>query len=97
MDQQWQLDLSDLSSLASHNDGYRYLACFIDVLSKKVWVVPMKKKTALQMARALDVVLDSTARRPLVIPVDKGTEFYNATVKSKLKKMGIRHFSTHNE
>ena len=97
MDQQWQLDLSDLSSLAPHNDGYRYLACFIDVLSKKVWVVPMKKKTALDMARALDVVFDSTSRRPMVIQVDKGTEFHNATVKKKLEKMGIRLFSTHNE
>ena len=97
IDQQWQVDLSDLSSLAPHNDGYRYLACFIDVLSKKVWVVPMKKKTALDMMRALDVVFDSTARRPMVIQVDKGTEFHNATVKKKLEKMGIRLFSTHNE
>ena len=57
----------------------------------------MKKKTALDMVRALDVVFDSTARRPMVIQVDKGTEFHNATVKKKLEKMGIRLFSTHNE
>ena len=49
------------------------------------------------MARAQGVVFDSTSRRPMVIQVDKGTEFHNATVKKKLERMGIRPFSTHNE
>ena len=73
MDQLLQLDLNDLPSLAPHNDGHRYLACFMDVLSKEFWVVPLKKKIALDMARALDVVFDSISRRPMVIEVIKRT------------------------
>ena len=35
MNDLWQADLVDLSSLASSNDGHRYLLIRIDVLSKK--------------------------------------------------------------
>ncbi|GBN09487.1 hypothetical protein AVEN_3439-1 [Araneus ventricosus] len=39
IDQQWQADLVDLSSLSKYNKGYRYLFCCIDVLSKYAWIV----------------------------------------------------------
>ncbi|GBM67921.1 hypothetical protein AVEN_49536-1 [Araneus ventricosus] len=44
IDQQWQADLVDLSSLSKYNKGYRYLLCCIDVLSKYAWIVPLKQK-----------------------------------------------------
>ena len=43
MDQQLQVYLSDFSSLAQHNDGNRYLACIMDVISKKVRAVSKVK------------------------------------------------------
>ena len=76
-------------SPAPQNDDYRYLTCYIDVLSKEVRAVLMKKTKALDMARALHVVFDSTASRFVVTEVDKGTEFHTPTVKNKLKKIGI--------
>ena len=97
IDQQWQLDLSTLTYLSEYNDGYKYLACFIDVLSKKAWIIPMKGKTAQEMVRALDTLFSSTERRPLAIQVDHGGEFHNESVRGYLKKMGIRLFSTFNE
>ena len=41
IDDQWQIDLVDLSSLSRVNDDYKFLLMCIDVLSKYAWVVPM--------------------------------------------------------
>ena len=43
IDEQWQLDLADVSSLKKQNDGFTFLLCAIDVLSKYAWVVPLKQ------------------------------------------------------
>lgn len=40
IDEQWQLDLADVSQLKKENDGYTFLLCAIDILSKYAWVVP---------------------------------------------------------
>ena len=42
IDEQWQLDLADVSNLKKQNDGFTFLLCVIDVLSKYAWVVPLK-------------------------------------------------------
>ena len=34
IDKQCQLDLADVSNLKKQNDGYRFLLCVMDVLSK---------------------------------------------------------------
>ena len=34
IDKQWHLDLADVSNLKKQNDGYRFLLCVMDVLSK---------------------------------------------------------------
>ena len=34
IDEQWQLDLADVSGLKKQNDGFTFLLCAIDVLSK---------------------------------------------------------------
>ena len=41
--------------------------------------------------------LDETNRQPNKIWVDKGSEFYNRSIKSRLEKHGIEIYSTHNE
>ena len=41
IDQQWQADLVDMTSLAEYNRGYKYLLTCIDVLSKYAWTTPL--------------------------------------------------------
>lgn len=41
--EQWQLDLADVSQLKKDNNGYTFLLCAIDVLSKYAWVVPLNR------------------------------------------------------
>jgi hypothetical protein len=42
----WQCDLVDLSTLSRSNDNYKYLLTCIDVLSKYGRVMPVKDKKA---------------------------------------------------
>ena len=51
VDEQWQIDLADLKSLAKWNKGYQYLITVIDVLSKFAWAEPIKSKGGEQVKR----------------------------------------------
>ena len=42
-DDQWQMDLVDVSALSRYNSRNRYLLSCIDILSKFAWVVPLKR------------------------------------------------------
>jgi hypothetical protein len=49
IDEQWQLDLADVSKLKKDNDRYAFLLCAIEVLSKYAWVIPIQQKTGKEM------------------------------------------------
>ena len=42
--EQFQADLADVSSVAKHNDGVKFLLACIDIFSKYAWVVPLENK-----------------------------------------------------
>ena len=44
IDSVWEGDLIELCSLKSYNDEFSYILVVIDVLSKYVWVEPLKDK-----------------------------------------------------
>ena len=96
IDQQWQADLVDMTSLARYNSGYKYLLTCIDVLSKYAWTVPIKNKTGLALIDAFKQIL-KCGRRPHLLQTDKGTEFLNRNFQNLLKKEKIRFFTTQNE
>jgi len=45
IDDVWEMDLNDLSSLSKYNEKYRYLLNVIDIFSRCAWSVPLKDKT----------------------------------------------------
>ncbi|XP_062611537.1 uncharacterized protein LOC134273357 [Saccostrea cucullata] len=94
IDEQWQLDLADVSSLKKHNDGYTFLLCAIDVLSKYAWVVPLKQKTGKEMIRGLQEIFRQDGRRPVRIQSDQGKEFTNREFLQAFKS--IHFFTTRN-
>ncbi|XP_062580016.1 uncharacterized protein LOC134242027 [Saccostrea cucullata] len=94
IDEQWQLDLADVSSLKKHNDGYTFLLCAIDVLSKYAWVVPLKQKTGKEMIRGLQEIFRQDDRRPVRIQSDQGKEFTNREFLQAFKS--IHFFTTRN-
>ena len=49
------------------------------------------------ITNAFQKILDESNRKPNKIWVDKGSEFYNRSMKSWLEKNDIEMYSTHNE
>ena len=95
-DDQWEMDLMDMTFYAKHNDGIHYVLLIIDVFSKFIWLRALKNKTGTEVKNAIEDVF-ATGRKPRRIRTDKGQEFLAKTVQSYLKADGIEHFSSHNE
>ena len=57
----------------------------------------MKDKKGITITNAFQKTLDGSNRKPNKIWVDKGSKFYNRSMKSWLEKSDIEMYSTHNE
>ena len=90
IDKIWAADLADMKAFEKDNDGYTFLLLVIDIFSKYGWIVPLKNKKGVNVAKALENIFQE--RKPKKLWTDKGTEFYNKDVK---KLLDI--YSTENE
>ena len=72
-----------VTHVAKENDGVKYLLVDIDVLSKYVWVRPMKNKTARSVLETFDSIL-SEGRKPEKLRTYEGTEFLNESFQQYL-------------
>ena len=54
---QFQLDLTEVSKISEHNDGINFLLLCIDIFSRKLWVRPLKRKTANEVLLNLQSIL----------------------------------------
>ena len=93
----WAADLADMQLISKFNKGFRFLLCVIDIYSKYAWVVPLKDKKGVSIINAFQSILNKSNRKPSKIWVDKGSEFYNRSMKSWLEKNDIEMCSTQNE
>ncbi len=91
IDYQWQIDLTDLMSLAKYNDGHKYLLTAIDIFSRYAWGEPVKSKRPDEVSQAFQRILDRSGRRPHSVQADKGTEF-KASFQTMLQSLGIKFF-----
>ena len=79
IDDLWQADLVDLSSISKYNDAYKFLLTVIDVFSKVAWAVPLKNKSGQTLTEAFSKLFQE--RKPAHLQTDKGTEFLNGSVQ----------------
>ena len=93
IDDVWQVDLCDMSSLSRYNSGYKFLLTGIDVFSRYAFCRPLKNKTGMEVLKALKSIFDTENRAPRKINCDKGSEFYNRHVKGFLDKHNIKLYS----
>lgn len=91
--EQWQIDLMDMSWLSAENDGYRYLFNVIDCFSRFVWVIPIKTKSSETIANEISKLLQ-TKKVPEKIQSDQGKEFKNSKFLSIMKKYKINYFTS---
>ena len=75
--------------ISKFDKGFRSLLCVIGIYSKYSWVIPLKDKKGITITNGSQKILKEFNRNPNKIWVDKGSEFYNRSMKSWLEKSGI--------
>ena len=68
--------------ISKFNKGFWFLLCVIDIYSKYSWVIPLNNKKCITITNAFQKILDESNRKPNKIWVDKGSGFYNRSMKS---------------
>ena len=71
--------------LSKFNKGFRFFLCVIDIFNKYASVIPLKDKEGISIVNAFQIILKESNPKPNKIWVDKGSEFYNNSVKKWLK------------
>ena len=89
-------DLADVSNIAHYNEGYNFLAFFIDCFSRKLTVYPIKNKKGLTVARVLDHFLKHSIHTYTNFWVDRGGEYYNNQVRKICEKHKLNMYSVYN-
>ena len=79
-----------MQAFSKDYNGIKYLLTVIDIFSKFVWIIPLKRKTGQEVTNAFSRILKE--RRPSKMWVDKGREFYNKDVQNL-----VELYSTENE
>jgi len=90
----FQIDLMDMSLLASRNRGFHWILTAIDVYSRHAWAIPVKRKTQGMMQAALDTLFILAKKTPMRVTSDNGKEFMNAPVQSLFRAKSIQHYTT---
>lgn len=93
-DDLWQADLAEFIPHAKINKGYKYLLLVIDCYSKYLWTRALKSKTASEVSDAFESIL-KLDRKPKNLQTDDGTEFFNKSFATVMKKHDINHYSTY--
>ena len=81
VNEQWQIDLMDMTSLERYNSRVKYLLVVIDVYSRFVWVKKLRNKNAIHVGKKFQEIIHEENVIPKVIHSDKGGEF------SEIRKM----------
>ena len=93
----WGADLADMQLLSKFIKEIRFWLCVIDIFSKYAWFVPLKNKKGITITNSFQIILDEPKRKLNKMWVDKGSEFYNRSMKSRLEKNYVEMYSTNNE
>ena len=96
IDDQFDIDLASLIYYADENDGYKYLLVVIDIFSHYGWVEPLKDKTANEIVKAFDKVLQE-GRIPKRLCTDSAKDFTSEKFQKYVKSKKITNFVTHTE
>lgn len=92
IDEQWQADLADMSSIANENRGHNFILTVIDIFSRYAWARPLKNKSGKEVAAAFKDIFKEK-RIPKRIQTDQGKEFENREVKRLFDEHNIELFS----
>ena len=92
IDDQWQIDLLDISKLKYQNSHMTFLLTCIDVFRRFAWVIPIKNKEA-ETVRDAFLTIFKTNKPPRSIYSDGGNEF-KGECKELFQKLNILTIET---
>ena len=67
--------------ISKFNNKLQFLLCLIGFNSKYELVIPLKDKKGITITNAFQKIFDESNRKPDKIWVDKGSRFYNRSMK----------------
>lgn len=89
---EWQADLSVFDRLVRNNRGFRYLLVCIDVLSRQLFVEPVKSKSSGDMISAFEHIFERSKYVPWKLLTDQGKEFTAKRVQDYFRSKQMEHF-----
>ena len=96
IDDTWQMDLMEMIPYAKVNKGYKYILVCIDIFSRFARALPCKTKTGDEVATVMLKMLKTA--QPRRIQTDRGKEFYNSHVRTRvLEKHGIQLYTVNSQ
>src|SRR3569832_1710700 len=96
IDEQWEIDLVDMTILNEFNNNYKFMLTCIDIFSKFAWVEKLKSKSSDQVTQAFEKILQY-GWTPWKLRSDKGKEFVNSKFQGFLKRHDIHFFTSQND
>ena len=97
IDSIWGEDRADMQLISKFNKRFTFLLCVVDIYRKYAWVISIKDRRWIAITNAFQKTLDETNCKPNKIWLDKGNEFYNRSMKSRLRKNDIEMYSRNNK
>ena len=80
------VDLADMQLISKFDNRICFLLCVIDIYSIHAWVIPLEDKKVITTTNAFQKISEKSNLKPNKICVDKGSDFYNSSMKSWLEK-----------
>jgi hypothetical protein len=72
IDEQWDCDLISMIPQSKNNKGYKYIALFVDLFSKHLWLEPLKTKQSVEVTNMVQKVF-AEGRKPGILRTDQGS------------------------
>jgi hypothetical protein len=85
----WQMDIFDLSRYMYANQYYRYVLCCVDVFTRKAYAEPLKLKDSEACAAAFQKMIDKAGVKPRSILSDQDAAFFNEPFQKIMNKHNI--------
>ena len=79
----YQADLVEMIPDAKSNKEYKYMMTVINAFTKFAYAIPLKTKTGVEVAHALEPIL--IKHKMKYLQTDNGKEYINSTVQDLLK------------
>lgn len=97
INQQWQMDICYPPNQPSHNSGFKYILCVLDVFSRKLVIEKIKSKDGKTVFNAFMNIRNTFNSYPETILSDKGGEFMNIHFKKFCKSENIKQMFSYND